>query len=143
MKKVATLFMLMFIAFFSIDIQAHAEGSLSEQVKNNFEEANKNEPSSTLNTIKDDINKQKNNFSAKDTLEKLQDNGINILIVVVIFSAVLFILGWIVPPLRMKAWSLIGLGMLSYVLIMFPQNIIGAMLALIDWVNSLFFSEEG
>lgn len=139
--KIAPLLLLPFFFFFSTNVEASANTTISQQVKQNYDDVKEENKTQTLDEMKNNINDSKERFDFNGSLEKIQSMAIPLLVAVVIFSAILFILGWLVPPLRMKAWSLIGLSMISYVLIVYPHNIVGAMMASLEWIVSIFFTE--
>lgn len=128
--------MLPFLLFTTINVEA--SNSITDQVNEHSDQVESN-PSNTVEEINNKVNESRENFNFEGSFEKFQSISIPMLVVVVFISACLFLLGWLIPSLKVKAWSLIGVGILSYIFIMFPQNIVGAIMAAIDWVFSLFY----
>lgn len=141
MKRLIPLFVLMSILFLSINIQAQAStnSTLSQEVKKSFN-PDTNETKS-FDDIRQEVYENKEKFSLEGSLEKIQDSRIPILIGVGVISLFLFFLGWLVPNLKIKAWSLIGIALVSYICLSFPYHIIGGIMAIIDWIVQMFFPE--
>jgi len=134
--KLITLFsVLPFLLLLSVNVEASPATSLTDEVNSHLKQP---DPSKSVEDINNEVKTYADSFSFENTLAKIQSLPIPMLVVLVIFSALLFLLSWLVPSLRVKAWSLIGLGILTYVLVMFPHYIVGGLMAIVDWFMNLF-----
>ena len=139
--KVAPIFLLTFFFFVLPNVEASVDTSITQQVKENYMNANTHSSDNSIEDMRNEINDAKNSFQIKGSLEKIQSFAIPLLVATIIISAILFLVGWLVPPVRIKAWSLIGAGLLAYVLVMYPFNIVGGFMAGVEFIVNIFYEE--
>lgn len=108
--------------------------TIKDSLNENAEKAKQIEAKS-MSESKKEIVETANKATFEGIIAGLQELSIPLLVGVVIGAAILFVIGIFIPPAKIVAYSMLGLGMLSFVLINYYDVVVGLIIAILRFVK--------